>query len=607
MPNLYTKFLQTLEIFTMYFRNKILNFKTAEVAISSYTPISDSVLKKRVKDYLNSTEKKSVAVYTAIIDGYDGLKIPEFLNPSYDYICFSDRTIKGLHPWKIRYIDYFNFDSARIARFYKLHPHYYLKNYDITVWVDASILIRKDIGFLIDAFVAKKNPIGLFPHFRDCTYQEGKACIIREKDDASVIQSQIERYACHGLPHHLGLPETGILISRPRDPKAIEIFTLWWSELERGSKRDQLSIMYALMKKNSEFTRLVNSTAGIKEFNRNNLELFDHQKEINNIFVHTYRVPKFVKKEFRSKRRPWWEQEKDSHSGKIDLSGVCDKFVDIVIPATGELDEVKRCCDSIESTLQKNHRLVIVYDESETKTSKFLHRYAAKRNSAVKLIHCATSRGITDKINTGLKATDAEYVILLNSSTMTPKDWSLKLIHCAESAEEIGITAPLSNAADWQSIPRIKNDDGSSCINPLAKSHTIGDMDHLCEQYSPKLFPRVQVVNGFCFCVKWSVIGQIGYLNCGSYPNGYCHEKDFCFRTTDAGFVIAIATHTYVHNGYSADNRPINDNPRCEEFNKIFETYGINRVNRATESVRNNPIINKLRSDIEKVLTTNNN
>ena len=147
MPDLRSKLLRILEVFTMYFRYKLLVFKTADNAISSYTPIPDSVLKKRINDYLNSTEKKSVAVYTAIIGNYDSLKIPEVLNPSYDYICFTDRTIKGLHPWKMKYIDYFNIDSARIARFYKLHPHYFLEDYDITVWVDANILIRKDIDF----------------------------------------------------------------------------------------------------------------------------------------------------------------------------------------------------------------------------------------------------------------------------------------------------------------------------------------------------------------------------------------------------------------------------------------------------------------------------
>ena len=209
---------------------------------------------------------------------------------------------------------------------------------------------------------------------------------------------------------------------------------------------------------------------------------------------------------------------------------------------------------------------------------------------------------MTNNLNPGLRASNAEYVILLNSNTITPKNWSLKLIQCAESAEEIGITAPLSNAAEGQSIPRIKNDDGSTCMNPLPKSYTVVDMDHLCEQYSLRIFPRVQVVNGFCFCIKQSVINQIGYFDTVSYPNGYCHEKDFCFRITDAGFVIAIATHAYVHNGYPRDDPPIKHNARCEEFNKIFKTYGLHRVNRATESVRNNPIINQIRTDIENAL-----
>ena len=166
---------------------------------------------------------------------------------------------------------------------------------------------------------------------------------------------------------------------------------------------------------------MVNSTAGIREFNTDILELFDHRKQINKIFIHTYRVPKFVKKEFQSEGTPWWEQKKTSHLSGVDFSQVCDKFVDIIIPGAGELDEVKRCFDSVESTLQKNHRLIIVDDESVMETSEFLHQYAATRNSFVKLIQLATPLGSTDTINAGLRASDAEYVILLTATQLPRK------------------------------------------------------------------------------------------------------------------------------------------------------------------------------------------
>lgn len=123
----------------------------------------------------------------------------------------------------------------------------------------------------------------------------------------------------------------------------------------------------------------------------------------------------------------------------------------------------------------------------------------------------------------------------------------------------------------------------------------------MCQKSYLPVFPRVQLVNGFCLCIKRAVIDRIGLLDEDSYPKGYNEENDYCFRATDAGFDLAIATNTYVYHAksksYTSEKRLL----LCEESRVVFEkTYGVHRINRATESVRNNPLINKVRSVIEK-------
>src|SRR5690606_32044991 len=120
--------------------------------------------------------------------------------------------------------------------------------------------------------------------------------------------------------------------------------------------------------------------------------------------------------------------------------------------------------------------------------------------------------------------------------TIVTPGWSLKIIECAESNPDIGIVGPLSNAASWQSIPRIKDSDGSYSINPLPPSVGIEQVNQWCEKHALSIFPRVAVVNGFCFCIKRAVIDAIGYFDELSFPKGYNEENDYCFRATDAGF-----------------------------------------------------------------------
>jgi len=93
---------------------------------------------------------------------------------------------------------------------------------------------------------------------------------------------------------------------------------------------------------------------------------------------------------------------------------------------------------------------------------------------------------------------------------------------------------------------------------------------------------------------------RIGLFDEFSYPKGYGEENDYCFRATDAGFDLAIATHTYVYHAKSKSYTPEGKLLLSKESEKIFEAnYGAHRINRGTESVRNHPLINKLRSSIK--------
>lgn len=405
---------------------------------------------------------------------YDVIKVPETLTREYDYVCFSDMPIQDHPVWKFQPATYFNADTTRIARYYKLHPHFYFEEYDVAVWVDANILIRKDINYLIDNFLEGDKELGIFTHYqRDCTYREAATCISREKDEKDIIEGQMKRYQLDGFPEHAGLPETNILISKPNDLKTQAILNYWWKELDNGSKRDQLSVMYALWKNGTNYTPIVDSVSKMARFDRESYELFEHQFSTSQNNPSVYHVPLFLRKQYSQAKKQWWELLNPLPVTDSMLWKFRKKNVDIVIPIHNALDDVKKCISSVEPTLLDTHNIILVDDGSDDETKAFLEDYVSKRISYVTLIRHDVAKGYTQAANAGLRASEGDFVILLNSDTIVPPLWILKIIHCADNAKEIGIVGPMSNAASWQSIPKIKDEDGSYSVNPLPEGVTI--------------------------------------------------------------------------------------------------------------------------------------
>ncbi|EAQ81614.1 Glycosyl transferase, family 2 [Blastopirellula marina DSM 3645] len=565
-----------------------------------FDPLPDEELTRRLAKYRSSRSPKRVVVYTALVGGYDDLITPEFLNDDYDFVCFSDSMIEGDHPWKIVPIDYHNADQTRISRFYKLHPHYFFVDYDVAIWIDANILIREDMGSLVDRFQCGSNLIATFEHpDRNCLFDEIQACSKWSKDDAELLKKQRRRYLQAGVPRGLGLPETNVFMSKPGDPRTVEFFERWWKEMDNGSRRDQVSVMPVLHAMGEDFTRLVDSREQTARHDTKRFLLFSHKRGWAFLRKLNYRVPAFLRDAYANATKRWWEQAKGGELKNAAFLQFRSRFVDIVIPVHNAIDDVKACLESVAPTLEANHRLIIVDDGSDAPTRDYLQDFAAGRENVTLIRHDLAQR-YTKAANAGLRASTAEYVVLLNSDTIVPPQWLLKLLHCAESADEIGIVGPLSNAASWQSIPEMLDAWGSMVVNALPGDKSVSDMDALCQDLSLDAFPRVHLINGFCFCIKRRVIEKIGYLDEETFPKGYGEENDYCFRATDAGFVHAVATHTYV---YHAKSKSYTSAVRlvlsAESAENLTRKYDAARIQRSVKSDQTHPLIERMRNEVQ--------
>jgi GT2 family glycosyltransferase/glycosyltransferase involved in cell wall biosynthesis len=223
--------------------------------------------------------------------------------------------------------------------------------------------------------------------------------------------------------------------------------------------------------------------------------------------------------------------------------------VDIVICVHNALDDVRRCLYSVVEHTTPPYRLIIVDDGSAEPTAAFLRDFMLGQRG--KLIRHEQALGYTRAANRGMEATDAGFVCLLNSDTVVGEQWLDRMIACAESDASIGMVGPLSNTASWQSVPAIFDADGDWATNPLPDGVDPTRMCALVADVSPRNYPRVGFLNGFCLLLKRALLDALGLFDEDSFGAGFGEENDYCLRATAAGWQLAVADDAYIHHAQS--------------------------------------------------------
>lgn len=245
---------------------------------------------------------------------------------------------------------------------------------------------------------------------------------------------------------------------------------------------------------------------------------------------------------------------------------------DIIICIHNALGDVKECLNSVLECTKQPYSLILLNDGSDEETTHFLDDFSNQKNAT--LITNSSGRGYTFAANQGLRESTGDYVVLLNSDTEVTPFWLERMIECAEMDEKIGIVGPLSNTASWQSIPKL-NESDDWAENPLPKDLSLTDMSKLINNYSPKFFPSMTFLNGFCLLIKRELIMDIGYFDEEIFGRGYGEEDDYCIRARQNGWKLVVADHVYILHKQSRSY----SNGRRKQLvryagNKLNEKYG---------------------------------
>jgi GT2 family glycosyltransferase len=184
-------------------------------------------------------------VYTAITGERDTLKDPLFVPPGWRFVCFTDSPHVRSSVWDVRPLAWSSPDGdpRRTARWHKVNAHTLFPDDRVSIWADASVRATNDWRRLL-WYLGSFGLASYLHPARDCLYDEAHECARLGLDDPGCIREQVARYRAAGYPAHYGLLETTILVRRHGDPDLVRFADLWWDEISKGSKRDQLSVNY---------------------------------------------------------------------------------------------------------------------------------------------------------------------------------------------------------------------------------------------------------------------------------------------------------------------------------------------------------------------------
>ena len=276
--------------------------------------------------------------------------------------------------------------------------------------------------------------------------------------------------------------------------------------------------------------------------------------------------------------------------------------VDVIICVHNALEDVKKCLHSVIEKTHYNYRIILVNDGSDAETTDFLRRFS-KTHRHCDLLENKNPLRYTFAANQGMRHSVAPIVIMLNSDTVVPEKWMTYLMEALHSGAKVGMAGPLSNAASWQSVPRIFDSSGDWAVNYLPQGYDVDKFSKLIHRISEKNFPKVDFLNGFCLAIKREVIKKIGYFDEVVFPKGYGEENDYCLRARAAGFELAIADHAFV---YHSKSRSYQHGQRqklsLDSSIGLIKKHGAGRVKAGLDSTRHHPALVQIRMRIEKAL-----
>ncbi|WP_294156557.1 glycosyltransferase [uncultured Clostridium sp.] len=238
--------------------------------------------------------------------------------------------------------------------------------------------------------------------------------------------------------------------------------------------------------------------------------------------------------------------------------------VSIIILTYNNQKYTEDCLNSIFfKTAYPNYEIIIVDNNSIDNTKSYL-KDVESRQKNVKVIFNDENYGFAKGNNIGIKASDGEYIVLLNNDTIVTRGWLTSFIKHFEDDKNLALIGPVTNNISNEAKIKVnysRNED----IDYFAYNYTI--------QHIGQTYDDINVLAMFCVMISRKAFNKIGYLE-EEYGIGMFEDDDYSYKAKYMGYNIRCAEDVFIHHYLSATLSKLNGSQYKELFyrNKsIFE------------------------------------
>ncbi len=226
-----------------------------------------------------------------------------------------------------------------------------------------------------------------------------------------------------------------------------------------------------------------------------------------------------------------------------------DPQVAIVVVSYNTRDLLLECLASVvESTQDRSAQLVIIDNSSEDGSYEAI-REAYPHATAIRN---STNLGFGAACNQGFKATDAPFILLLNSDARLTAQAFHALCYCLEQNERCGAAGcKLIDAAGAEVI------NTRNFLTPLNQAFELTGIEaglgSLQRTRRPKLDRNlvdcsVDWIDGACLMLRRAALDEAGFFDERFFM--YSEDEDLCFRLRKRGWLVCFCgAGTAVHHG----------------------------------------------------------
>jgi N-acetylglucosaminyl-diphospho-decaprenol L-rhamnosyltransferase len=201
----------------------------------------------------------------------------------------------------------------------------------------------------------------------------------------------------------------------------------------------------------------------------------------------------------------------------------------IVIPVMNKLHFTKQCLDDLNETTNKTVEIIVIDNASTDGTGDYL-----ATQKKILVISNSSNMGCAFSWNQGIKASNSDWIVILNNDVRLSKKWLDNLIEQATK-----------NHTDVIS-PGMREGELDYDFNKYAETYT-AKMKNVFRECTP---------SGVCFAVKSFAFNKIGLFD-ENYHIGQYEDADFFRRCKKLNFKMGITGGSFIHHYGSTTQKHI--------------------------------------------------